>query len=31
MWPRPDSETPVEKVTLFTKVGGQVCGVGYYK
>jgi signal transduction histidine kinase len=31
LWPRPGSETPVEKVTLFTKVGGQICAVGYYK
>jgi signal transduction histidine kinase len=31
LWPRPGSETPVEKVTLFTKVGSQICAVGYYK
>jgi hypothetical protein len=31
MWPRPDSDTPVQKVTFFTKVGDQICGVGYYK
>lgn len=30
-WPRPDSDTPVQKVTFFTKVGDQICGVGYYK
>ena len=29
--PRPGSETPVEKVTLYTKVGGQICAVGCYK
>jgi signal transduction histidine kinase len=31
MWPRPDSDTPVQKTTLFTKVGDQICAVGYYK
>ena len=31
MWPRPDSDTPVQKVTFFTKVGDQICAVGYYK
>ena len=31
MWPRPGSDTPVQKVTFFTKVGDQICGVGYYK
>lgn len=31
MWPRPGSDTPVEKVTYVTKVGDQVCAVGYYK
>ena len=31
MWPRPGSETPVQKVSLFTKVSDQVCAVGYYK
>jgi hypothetical protein len=30
-WPRPGSDTPLEKHTFFTKVGGQNCGVGYYK
>ena len=30
-WPEPASHTPVEKVTFFTKVADQVCGVGYYK
>ena len=30
-WPEPTSRTPVEKVTFFTKVADQVCGVGYYK
>jgi signal transduction histidine kinase len=30
-FPRPGGTDPVEKVTFVTKVGGQVCGVGYYK
>ena len=29
-WPRPGSDTPLEKTTFFTKAGDQVCGVGYY-
>ncbi len=31
MWPRPGSSEPVDKVSYVTKVGDQVCGVGYYK
>lgn len=31
MWPEPTSHTPVDKVTFFTRVADQVCGVGYYK
>ena len=31
MWPRPGSETPVQKVSFVTKVADQVCAVGYYK
>lgn len=31
LWPRPGSDTPVQKVTLFTKAGDQICAVGYYK
>jgi signal transduction histidine kinase len=31
MWPRPGSETPVQKVTYVTKVDDEVCAVGYYK
>ncbi len=31
MWPRPGSEEPVEKVSYVTRVGDQMCGVGYYK
>lgn len=30
-WPRPGSTEPVGKVSLVTKVGDQVCAVGYYK
>ncbi len=30
-WPRPGSDKPVAKSTFYTKVGDQVCGVGYYK
>jgi hypothetical protein len=32
MWPRPSADmTPVQKVSFVTKVGDQICGVGYYK
>jgi hypothetical protein len=31
LYPRPGGTDPVEKVSFVTKVGGQVCGVGYYK
>jgi hypothetical protein len=31
MWPRPDGTEPVQKVSFVTKVGDQVCAVGYYK
>ena len=31
MWPRPGAADPVPKVSYVTKVGDQVCGVGYYK
>jgi signal transduction histidine kinase len=31
MWPRPGSDTPVQKVSYVTRVSGQVCGVGFYK
>jgi len=30
-WPRPGSIKPLEKHTFYTKVGDQICGVGYYK
>lgn len=31
MWPRPGGTDPVQKVSFYTKVGDQVCAVGYYK
>ncbi len=31
MWPRPGSDKPVQKVTYVTKIGDEVCAVGYYK
>jgi len=31
LWPKPGSDVPVEKVSYVTRVGDQVCGVGYYK
>jgi signal transduction histidine kinase len=31
MWPRPGQTDPVQKVVFVTKVGDQVCAVGYYK
>jgi signal transduction histidine kinase len=31
VWPKPGSDLPVPKVTYVTRVGEQVCGVGYYK
>jgi Single Cache domain 2 len=30
-WPRADSDKPLEKHIFFTKVGDQICVVGYYK
>lgn len=30
-WPRPGTDTPLEKTSFYTKVGDQICGVGYYK
>jgi hypothetical protein len=30
-WPRPGSDKPAAKSTFYTKVGDQVCAVGYYK
>jgi len=31
MWPRPGGTEPIDKVSFVTKVGDQICGVGYYK
>lgn len=31
MWPRPGQTDPVTKVAYVTKIGDQVCAVGYYK
>ena len=31
MWPRPGSAEPVQKYSYVTKIGDQVCAVGYYK
>ena len=31
MFPRPGETEPVQKVSFVTKVGDQVCGVGYFK
>ena len=31
MWPRPGTTEPVQKTSFVTKVGDQICGVGYYK
>lgn len=31
LWTRPGSNDPVQKVTYVTKIGDQVCAVGYYK
>jgi len=30
-WPQPNSTEPLPKVSYVTKIGDQVCGVGYYK
>ena len=29
-WPRPGMDKPLLKTTFYTKVGDQICGVGYY-
>lgn len=31
MWPRPGTTDPVQKQSYVTRVGDQVCAVGYYK
>ena len=30
-WPRPGTETPLEKTSFYTQVAGLDCGVGFYK
>jgi hypothetical protein len=30
MWPRPGTDTPEKKITFFSKVGDQICAVGYF-
>jgi signal transduction histidine kinase len=31
LWPRPGEEKPVKKNAYYTKVGDQICAVGYYE
>jgi signal transduction histidine kinase len=31
VWTRPGETTPVEKVAFVTRIGDQICAVGYYK
>ncbi len=31
MWPRPGGTEPVQKFAYVTKVGDQICAVGYYR
>ena len=31
LWPKPGSSEPAKKVGLVTKIGDQVCAVGYYQ
>jgi hypothetical protein len=30
-WPRPDTVKPLRKHTFYTKMGDQICGVGYWE
>ena len=30
-WPRPGTIKPLKKHTFYTKIGGQICGVGYWE
>ena len=30
-WPRPGSIKPLKKHTFYTKIGNQICGVGYWE
>ena len=31
VWTRPGEDTPVDKVVFVTRIGDQICAVGYYK
>jgi signal transduction histidine kinase len=31
MWPRPNETEPKPKHSYYTRIGGEVCGVGYYE
>ena len=31
VWPRPGETEPLPKTAYITKVGNQICGVGYYE
>lgn len=31
MWPRPGETEPVQKVSYYTRIGKEACGVGYYQ
>jgi signal transduction histidine kinase len=31
LWPKPGQTEPVQKMSYVTRIGDQVCGVGYYK
>ena len=31
VWPKPGTTTPAQKVSYVTKIGDQVCAVGFYK
>ncbi|MGP1680984.1 MAG: cache domain-containing protein [Giesbergeria sp.] len=31
MWPKPGATEPSKKISLVTRIGDQVCGVGYYQ
>jgi len=31
VWTRPGETTPVQKIAFVTKIGDQICAVGYYK
>lgn len=31
MWPRPGETEPVRKASYYTRIGSEVCGVGYYQ